>query len=269
MTQAATPTPRGTRSAYASKKDIPWRSITWASDLQHWEWHLPSLSCPETHRVKWDEWKRQGLLFVNHLCKNFHLRGNVFLVSVPPAPRQHLKNGNKSSMLDQCRHDQWPWRTITVKLNSQDWKKISQVLFPPMLHQPLPLSQHFLKEKICLWPSLLCKLSEKTHKRLFFSFVDFSPLCGRYCQHCRCKSERDIRAMPHTWEAKQIAELCFSCLWQSEQFTGGTLRQTSNLIDIWYLTFDNGYLTFTQHLLTSIALILFKRLRVTLVTSIV
>ena len=64
-------------------------------------------------------------------------------------------------------------------------------------------------------------------------------------------------------------------LWSfEEKFTRGTPEARSDksltllTFDIWYLTFIIRHSTFIQHLLSSIALILFKRLRVTLVTSI-
>ena len=43
----------------------------------------------------------KGSVFVlgRHLCENFHLRGNVFLVSLPPA------KFDKSLLLNQCNVD--------------------------------------------------------------------------------------------------------------------------------------------------------------------
>ena len=89
--------------------------FTWATDLQHSEWHLPSLNYPDVGKSQlllmkgskykvyrkrlWPTlvnvrfgWTLTANKIVIHLSKNLQLQGKVFLVSFPPESNRYYWN---------------------------------------------------------------------------------------------------------------------------------------------------------------------------------
>ena len=91
--------------------------FTWATDLQHSEWHLLSLSYPDVEKfqllvnVRFG-WPLTASKIVIHLSKNLQLQGKVFLVSFPP----------ESKFMEMFIHDFF-FATTLSKINYLDLKQ--------------------------------------------------------------------------------------------------------------------------------------------------